>query len=367
MPFKRQKGYETGRRNMNAIDPNRRHAKPSEEGYILVAVIFMLAIMIVALTVAAPIVAKSIQRERELETMHRGKQYARAVKLYYKKFGAYPPNLDALVKTNDIRYLRKKYIDPTTGKDEWKIVRVGQQKTQTLGFFGQPIGGAGIGGAGMAGAGLSGSGTPGANGLGSGAGQTGGSPIGGFGSSNSFGSNSGTSSLGGAAGSSGSSTDPNSGSSSTSGSGSTSDPGNGQNGGTGTGGTGTDPGSGSAFPTPGGQTFGGLGFMGFSPNSPKQSILVYKKKNHYSDWEFLYDALAEQMMMQGGSGNLGTIGQPVGNPGGGIGIGSGSGIGGGSFGGGTGIGSGAGGSTFGSSGGTNPGGSTPTPPTTPQQ
>jgi len=357
---------------MKAIAPIRRNTKPSEEGYILVAVIFMLAIMIIAMTVAAPIIKKSIQRERELETMHRGKQYARAVKLYYKKFGAYPPNLDALVKTNDTRFLRKKYIDPTTGKDEWKIVRVGQQKTQTLGFFGQPIGG--VGGAGMAGAGMSG-----ANGLAGAGGVTGGSPIGGLGSSNSLGSNSGSNSLGAAAGPPVSSTDPNSGPGSTSGLGST-DPGNGQNGGTGTGGTGTggtgiggtgttgtDPVSGSAFPTPGGQTFGGLGIMGFSPNSPKQSILVYKKKNHYSDWEFLYDALAEQMMMQGG--NLGTIGQPVGGPGGGTGIGGGSGIGigGGSFGGGNGIGSGTGGSTIGPTGGTNPGGSTPTPPTTPQQ
>lgn len=340
---------------MKLSPSNRCQAKPSEEGYILVAVIFMLAIMIIALTVAAPRIAKSIQRERELETMHRGKQYARAVKLYYKKFGAYPANLEALVNTNNVRFLRKKYVDPTTGKDEWKIVRVGQQKTQTLGFFGQPIGGAGVPGAGLAGA----------NGAGGIGGATGGSSIGGFGSSGSFGSNSGSSILGGATGSSGSSTDPNSGSGSTSGSGS--DPGNGQTGGTGTGGTGTigtDPGSGSAFGTPGGQTFGGIGIMGFSPNSPKQSILVYKKKNHYSDWEFLYDPLAEQMMQ---GGNLGTIGQPVGNQPGGTGIGGGNGIGGGTFGGGSGIGSGTGGSTFGPSGGTNPGGSTPTSPTTPQQ
>jgi len=48
-----------------------------------------------------------------------------------------------------------------------------------------------------------------------------------------------------------------------------------------------------------GQTFGGAGIIGFSPNSPKQSIMVYKKKNHYNEWEFVYDPLAEQMMMQG--------------------------------------------------------------------
>ena len=110
-----------------------RHRKPaarnsSEEGYILVAVMFMLAILIIALSVAAPKIAKEIQRDREIETMHRGKQYARGVKLYYKKFGAYPPSVDALVKTNEIRFLRKKYIDPTTGKEDWKAIHLGRTR-----------------------------------------------------------------------------------------------------------------------------------------------------------------------------------------------------------------------------------------------
>ncbi len=81
--------------------------------------------------------------------MQRGKQYIRAIQLYYRKFNAYPPNVDALVKTNNIRFLRKKYVDPTTGKEEWKPVMFGQNKTpQAMGFFGQPLAaaaGAGIG------------------------------------------------------------------------------------------------------------------------------------------------------------------------------------------------------------------------------
>jgi hypothetical protein len=76
--------------------------------------------------------------------------------------------------------------------------------------------------------------------------------------------------------------------------------------------SGTDSTSTSAFgSTNNGQTFGGGGIIGFSPNSPKQSILVYKTKNHYNEWEFVYDPLAEQMMQ---GGNSGTIGQPVANP-----------------------------------------------------
>jgi hypothetical protein len=93
--------------------------------------------------------------------------------------------------------------------------------------------------------------------------------------------------------------------------------------------------------------------MGFSPNSPKQSILVYKKKNHYNEWEFVYDPIADQMMMQGG--NTGAIGTPAGGMPGSSPVGSGS-----TFGPG-------GSSSFGPSGGTNPPIPAPAPPSTPPQ
>jgi len=81
-----------------------------------------------------------IERDREVEMVHRGKQYVRAIKLYYKKFGAYPPNMDALVKTNQIRFLRKRYKDPMTGKDDWRIIHVGENKVPAMGLFGQTVG-----------------------------------------------------------------------------------------------------------------------------------------------------------------------------------------------------------------------------------
>jgi hypothetical protein len=70
-------------------------------------------------------------------------------------------------------------------------------------------------------------------------------------------------------------------------------------------------------------TMGGLGVMGFSPNSPKQSILVWHKKNHYNDWEFFYDPTADLTML---GGNAGAIGQPAGSTpvGTGPGVGTGS-------------------------------------------
>jgi type II secretory pathway pseudopilin PulG len=289
--------------------PSRPRIKPSEEGYVLIAVMFMLAILLIAMSVAVPKISKQIQRDREVETMRRGKAYVRGIKMYYKKFGAYPPNMDALVQSNQIRYLRKKYIDPTTGKDEWKLIHVGQNKTQTLGFFGQPLAGS------MPGANPGSlTGTPGNPG-------TPGAP------GNPGSTSSPTSTIPDPnAPSTPASTDPNAPSAPSS-----TDP-NAPGGTTGTGLT--------------GQTFGGGGIIGVSPASPKQSILVYKKKTHYNEWEFFYDPRVEQMMQ---GGNIGNNGLTPTTPGG---SGSGSGAGGG-------IGSGSGGTGSGSGAGGN---STPSPP-----
>jgi type II secretory pathway pseudopilin PulG len=272
---------------MNLHPPIRRH--PSEEGYILVAVIFMLAILILSLAVAIPRVREDIQRDREEETMQRGKQYVRAIQLYYKKFQAYPPNVDALVKTNDIRFLRKKYIDPTTGKEEWKPILYGQNKTpQAMGFFGQPLATASLAGIGPAGGNTGLAGAPGTN------------PAAGGGLFTPTGT-----------------TDPGTSTPTTGGTDANGNPvagtGTGAAGtpaaGTGSTGPGT-PGTGSSTnPTGTGQTFGGGGIIGFSPQSPKQSIFVYKKKNHYNEWEFLYSPLMDQQQMAGG--NTGAIGQPA--------------------------------------------------------
>lgn len=254
-------------------------------------VMFLLAVLIISMAVAVPRVREDIQRDREVETKHRGLQYARAIKLYYKKFHAYPPNVEALVKTNEIRFLRKKYIDPMTGKDDWKPIMFGQNKTPlALGFFGQPLAGSALAGTGPGG-------IPGA------------SPIGSSTTGSSFSSgdstSSGNSSFGNGSAAGGSSL---LGSSAT-GAPAGSTAGTVASGSLGSGGT--DSNSGGLISST--QTFGGGGIIGFSPASEKESILIYKKKNHYNEWEFLYSPQQDLTLMQGG--NLGTIGTPVGGNG----------------------------------------------------
>lgn len=267
--------------------PVRRRVRPSEEGYVMLIAIFLMALLVISLGIAAPQVAKSIQRDKDLETYHRGLQYRRAVQLYYRKFHAYPPNADALVKTNDIRFLRKKYVDPITGKVDWKPVLYGQNKApMAMGFFGQPLAG---GATSIAGIGPSGGGAIMPQGV---------SSIFG-GSTTSSTSSSGSNDPSGASGGSGStglttSSTTNSTSSTSSGTNSS-------------GSSGSSSGSDQS-----GQSFGGAGIVGFSPASPKKSVLIYKKKQHYNEWEFTYDPISDMQTMTGGNaGNGAGIGQPA--------------------------------------------------------
>ncbi len=67
-----------------------------EEGFLLLGVLFMILLIMMALAIAAPKMAESIRRDKEIETVHRGKQYARAIRIYYAKYGRYPNTIDQL-------------------------------------------------------------------------------------------------------------------------------------------------------------------------------------------------------------------------------------------------------------------------------
>ena len=127
---------------------HRTNSSDHEAGFMLVFVVLLAALMLIALAVAAPVVAKDLRRDKEVESAHRANEYVRAIRLYYRKNKTYPVSIDALENTNNVRYLRKQYIDPLTGKADWRIIHVGENKTTVKGFFGQPLGGLNTTGAG---------------------------------------------------------------------------------------------------------------------------------------------------------------------------------------------------------------------------
>jgi len=96
-----------------------------ESGFALLFIYAMAATVAIMLFMELPRVAFEAQRDKEQLLIDRGEQYSRAVNLYVRKFNKYPADFDALQNTQNLRFLRRKYIDPMTGKDDWRIIHVG--------------------------------------------------------------------------------------------------------------------------------------------------------------------------------------------------------------------------------------------------
>ena len=88
-----------------------------ERGYILLTLMLFVAILAIGAMAWIEKVDFQIKRDHEEELIHRGVQYSRAVRRYFKKFGRYPTRIEELESSNNIRFLRKRYTDPITGKD----------------------------------------------------------------------------------------------------------------------------------------------------------------------------------------------------------------------------------------------------------
>ena len=64
----------------------------ADRGYAMAALLVTLGVMSVILGVAMPVWRTVVQREKEEELVFRGRQYARAIALYQRKYAAsYPP------------------------------------------------------------------------------------------------------------------------------------------------------------------------------------------------------------------------------------------------------------------------------------
>lgn len=289
MPQKRQSGPQPESRGPLRPD--------SESGIVLLFVLFLAALMLIALAVAAPRIATSIQRDKEIELVHRGEQYRRAIKLYYRKFGAYPTSINQLLNTDNIRFLRKRYTDPITGKDDWRIIHLGQAKVPPMGFFGQPL-----------------AGLPGQTNVGTPVSAVAANPLAnttpGTLPSNPFPSDNGSDA-----------TDPGQSSDSSEGS-SIADSSQSSASGTatsptststsGSAGTSASPfGSNSSSPfgsnSGSGSTFGGGPIVGVGIPSPKASLIAYKKQKQYNKWEFVYNPIEDQMQAAAAALNGGNV------------------------------------------------------------
>jgi type II secretory pathway pseudopilin PulG len=268
----------------------RRLHRRREDGYVLLTLLLIVALMsIVALTVAVPI-KFDLRRDREQEMIHRGVQYSRAIRIYYKKFGRYPTRLEDLDNTNNLRYLRKHFKDPVTGKD-FKLLHYGDPGVSLTGSVGStPIAGANtveqLNGSGANSSALSGSAFGGNSG--SAFGGSGVNSSGVFSQSSSFGGNSnsafGPSSSQTAFGPSSSQTP-------------SAQPGTNAA-------AGSDPSSQTVSQTPGTapgdassstqQVFGGGPIVGVASASKDTTIREFNHKRKYNEWQFVYDPTTDR-------------------------------------------------------------------------
>src|SRR5438067_13244720 len=102
--------------------------RPREQGYALLMVIFMTTILLILAAMAAPNIKTEGQREKEKEMIWRGRQYARGIKLYYRKLGRFPTSIDDLTKPKigSLRFKHQAYKDPMNTQDgSWRLIYVG--------------------------------------------------------------------------------------------------------------------------------------------------------------------------------------------------------------------------------------------------
>jgi type II secretory pathway pseudopilin PulG len=236
-----------------------RRPSRAEQGYILLTLMLFVALVAIALAVEMPILKQQIQRDQEEEMVHRGAEYARAIRRYYRKFGRYPVSIELLESQNNLRFLRKRYKDPVNGGD-FQVLHMTDVK---LGF-----------GAGFAG------------------GRSLGRPLNSaFNPGDSAGTASDPNAAHGTTTSAGTASDPNAAHGTTTPASDTPAPAT----------PGTAPGDStsnspftSASGQPTGPTLGAAPIVGVASTSTKESIRVYNKKNHYNEWQFIYDPTVDR-------------------------------------------------------------------------
>jgi type II secretory pathway pseudopilin PulG len=264
---------------MRFNSPMRRRSRRGDQGYIMLTLLLAVSLMAIFAAVIVSDLKFEMRRDREEEMIHRGVQYSRAIRAYYKKFGRYPVKLEDLENTNRQRFLRKRYKDPLNCKEskcaDFKLLHFGEVQMTLSAMGGGVIPGA----------------TP--------AGAMGSSPTSSFGSNSGFGTNSNSAS--GQNPQAGS--DPSLQGSQTSATG-TGDASNPSASGTGTA-TGNQIGS--------GQIIGGPIVGVASATTTKDStIREFNHKKKYKDWAFVYDPAQDQgrLITTPYQPQLATFGQP---------------------------------------------------------
>lgn len=115
-------------------------------GWVLLTLLLAMALLIIFAAAIVPTITFDMKRDREEEMIHRGVQYSRAIRAYYKKFGRYPTKIEDLESSNNQRFLRKRYKDPLNCKNQqcadFKLLHFGEVQLSLSGLAGGNMPGA---------------------------------------------------------------------------------------------------------------------------------------------------------------------------------------------------------------------------------
>jgi type II secretory pathway pseudopilin PulG len=90
-------------------------------GYTLVAVVIGMLILSIVIAAVGPALGNIGKRDREQELLFRGKQYARAIGLFQRRYGRYPNTLKELYENNP-RTIRQLWKDPICNCADWYLL-----------------------------------------------------------------------------------------------------------------------------------------------------------------------------------------------------------------------------------------------------
>jgi type II secretory pathway pseudopilin PulG len=107
------------------------NARARQPGFSLLAILFVVAAMGIALSTAFEMRSTGLKREREAELIFVGREFREAIARYHHSGGQYPESLEALLQdprsTTLKRHLRRIYPDPVTSRPDWGLVTLNER------------------------------------------------------------------------------------------------------------------------------------------------------------------------------------------------------------------------------------------------
>lgn len=96
-------------------------ARSRERGFTMALLLAMAVVMVILTAKAVPLARTVVQRDQEAELVFRGEAIANALRIYKAKTGAYPTDLNDLMKAKP-HILRRVYKDPMTREGDWDYI-----------------------------------------------------------------------------------------------------------------------------------------------------------------------------------------------------------------------------------------------------